>query len=70
MERYFCVDCEGVSIPGRAPMPSTKSGPCCPLCGSNRLRIWEFGKNIPDYYGRTPIDGAPEGGKKEGEAWS
>jgi hypothetical protein len=44
------------------PTPSDESGPCCPLCGSNRLRIWELGKNIPDYYGRTPLDGAPEGG--------
>jgi DNA-directed RNA polymerase subunit RPC12/RpoP len=54
MERYFCVDCEGVFIPGWAALRRSRDGVYCPFCGSSRLRLWEIGKAIPDYYGRTP----------------
>jgi DNA-directed RNA polymerase subunit RPC12/RpoP len=55
MERYFCVDCEGVFIPERTPLRRDYNGAYCPFCGSRHLRIWEIGKAIPDYYGKIPF---------------
>jgi hypothetical protein len=54
MERYFCASCEGVSVPGREPMPKNANGMRCPFCGSNQLRVWKPGEDIPDYHGELP----------------
>jgi hypothetical protein len=54
MERYFCVDCESVIMPGRVLMFKSEGMTICPLCRSRSLRLWEAGKAIPDYYGRVP----------------